>query len=138
VGFALVALLQGGEHGVYGGVGFPVVDAVEGVSIGLYGMGLVSSAAGRTYVARAVEASMVLDLVAIVLVCLGLRCYSLRCFKMQMLYRDGSGSLRRWHRLYVFWTASDSCWVLGIRDGGHEDSWGTLRSRDVIGMRRRI
>jgi hypothetical protein len=75
VGFALVALLQGGEHGVYGGVGFPVVDAVEGVSMCLNGLGLVSAAVEGTYVARAVEASMVLDLVAIVLVCLDLRCY---------------------------------------------------------------
>jgi hypothetical protein len=75
VGFALVALLQGGEHGVYGGVGFPGVDAVEGVSIGLYGLELISAAVERTYVARAWEASMVLALVAIVLVCLGLRCY---------------------------------------------------------------
>jgi hypothetical protein len=48
---------------------------VKAVSIDLDVMGLVSAAVEDTYVARAVEASMVLELVAIVLVCLGLRCY---------------------------------------------------------------
>jgi hypothetical protein len=75
VGFALVSFGEGGEHGVYGAVGFPGFDAVGGVSIALDGLELVSGEVERTYVARAWDASMMLDVVAIVLVCLGLRCY---------------------------------------------------------------